>query len=116
MDITSWLEEFRKSWTSHDVEKVLSLFTEGVEYWENPYRLLQTRAELQAEWQGIQRQNSIELKTEVLFSEDKQYAVIWHLQYENQIGATQIWAGTYLIKLNEQGLCYYFHHTGEKKI
>ena len=114
MNIEAWLSEFNKAWTSHDIDKVISLFVEDVEYWETPYKLLKSLEELRNEWQGVVLQSNIDLTTSLYSSVENKHTIIWHLQYLDQKQATQTRSGTYLVTLNKKGLCTYFHHTGEK--
>jgi|SRR5665647_904790 len=114
MNINEWLKLFKEAWISHDVQKVVLLFSEDVEYWETPHVLLQSYGEVKSEWEGIKKQTNIRIATEVFLSSGNNHIVIWQLTYTNEIGVEQKWAGTYLIRLNEQGKCIYFYHTGEK--
>lgn len=114
MNIESWLAEFKQAWLSHDIDRVLTLFTEDVEYWETPLKRLNSIDELRVEWRGILLQDSIQITTHVYSSTENRHAVIWHLRYVDQADNEQVWAGTYLITLNGEGKCTYFHHAGEK--
>ncbi len=115
MDIKLWLEEFKRSWIAHDIDNVLTLFTKDVEYWESPHQLVPFE-ELKNVWQSIMGQTDIDFSTTTMLSENNKHAVIWKLTYKDNNGTHQDWAGTYIIGLNKQGMCYYFHHTGEKAI
>lgn len=114
MNIKNWLLRFNNAWSNHNVDEVVSLFSENVEYWETPNKLLKSREELKNEWKGIVSQNNIRLVTSLYTSSNSKHAVTWHLQYTDQEHVLHTWAGTYLITLNKEGLCTYFHHTGEK--
>ena len=115
MKITKWLEEFNNSWTNHEVDTVMSLFTEDVEYWENPFLKIKSYTDLKNEWQFINKQSNIELITTIKLSSRDMHVVLWELSYLDEANTLQTWAGTYIIGLNDSGKCYYFHHTGEKK-
>ena len=92
----------------------MELFSDDIEYWENPYKKLASLGEIKSEWLGINNQDDIKVKTTVfLESENKDcFTVLWELSYVLN-GTKNSWAGIYLIKLNPQGQCYYFYQTGE---
>lgn len=115
MDIIKWLEDFKQGWISHDVEMVVALFTKDVEYWETPFLCLKDYAELKNEWQGVVKQSDIKIDTSITLSSGDRHVVLWNLSYLDTVNNLQAWAGTYIIALNSNGKCYYFHHTGEKK-
>ena len=115
MDIKSWLTKFEDAWSGHNVDEVLLLFDEGVEYWETPHRKLGSFEDLAVEWQVIKSQTDIQIATSTYGSIDNRHAVVWHLRYVDKEGVEQAWSGTYLITLNSDGQCVYFHHTGEKR-
>ena len=114
MNIETWLSEFSNAWSGHYVDKVLSLFTPDVEYWETPSKLLSSYGELRNEWNAIDRQKDITIMTRVYSSFQNKHTVVWNLRYTDQENKSCEWAGTYLISLNDSGLCSYFHQTGEE--
>lgn len=112
--IDVWLERFRLSWIAHDVERVMELFADDVEYWETPHARIESKQALQNEWQAILEQAEIAITTDVFVQENGRYAIRWRLTYLNSSDDMQEWAGTYLVELDEVGLCRYFYQTGEK--
>jgi hypothetical protein len=114
MDIEAWLSKFKSAWSSHEIDKVLSLFADDVEYWETPHRLLKSFEDLKKEWQGVTSQSDIQIFTSLYSSAGDRHTVIWNLRYMDASRIKQSWSGTYLITLNSDGLCVYFHHAGEK--
>lgn len=113
MQIATWLDTFRNAWINHDIDSVMTLFAPEVEYWETPFKKLQSIDEVRREWQSIVQQQDIQLETRLFNQRDGKYAVLWNLSYRNLDGITRVVAGTYLIELNTAGLCAYFYHTGE---
>lgn len=107
-NIQHWLGKFKKGWISHDVEAVLALFDNNVEYWETPQRRLKDFNELRKEWMAVKGQSNIKLDFDVFSSSKGRYVVIWKLTYSDGSGDGKNCAGTYLIKLNPKGLCTYF--------
>jgi ketosteroid isomerase-like protein len=105
-DIEAWLQEFKKNWKERNVDEVLDLFTEDVDYWETPSEKLGPE-ELREEWESVKEQEDIQLDFEV-FSRDKgKYTVQWELSYIED-GEENELKGVYLIKLNKEGKCEEF--------
>lgn len=115
MDIHAWLETFRNAWVQHDIDAVMALFTDDVEYWETPFVRVGSMEALRGEWAGVLGQRDIRLETDVYSRDGDRYAVLWRLSYSNAGGEHRQLAGTYLITLGPDGRCSYFHHTGELK-
>jgi len=114
--INAWLNAFKAAWIAKDIDQVLSLFADDVEYWETPHKKLDGKAALSHEWNAILGQKDIALELRVFSSSDgNAHSVLWELSYEDEKSRIQNWAGTYLIELNAAGKCVYFHQTGEKK-
>ena len=115
MKIEQWLEEFRQAWQTKDIDAVMSMFTDDVEYWETPHQLVGDLQALRQEWQAIKQQEDIVLDLDVFGSSDNRHSVRWNLSYM-QDRQPQKWAGVYLIELNTEGKCLFFHQTGEKSV
>lgn len=114
MDIHAWLDSFRKYWISHDVDGVMRLFADDVEYFESPFIKLTDREKLTSAWKEIYKQENIELTYNLFVSEKNNFAVRWDLHYGNP-NSLHHFAGTYLIRLNDQNLCTYFYHCCESE-
>lgn len=104
--IQEWLHQFKEGWKKGDIDKVLSLFTGDVEYWETPSQKLNSK-EMREEWKSVQQQEEIELNTEVFSGDGDKYTVKWELTYKQEGQKTEL-KGVYLIKLNSEGKCYEF--------
>ena len=113
--INEWLDIFKLGWVTKNVEKVMDLFTDDVEYWENPHHKLQGKDIIENEWNAIFKQDNVVLGLEIFSSINEKHTVLWNLQYVDDKAEMQSWAGTYLIKLDQTGKCNYFHQTGEKR-
>lgn len=113
--IKEWITNFKDGWLSLDIDSVLSLFSDDVEYWETPFKRIESKKHLKEEWKAILKQKDINLKLEEIQSTNDFCVVLWYLDYLDESSQRQKWAGTYVIKLNNKGLCIYFHQTGEKK-
>jgi hypothetical protein len=113
--IHQWLKAFENAWTSKDIDQVLGLFTNDMEYWEAPFQRIENKEALNREWGAIITQNNIHLDLSVFSSVSNKHAVIWKLSYTNEASVLQEWAGTYLIELDAAGKCRYFYQTGEQR-
>jgi len=112
LDIKEWLKEFKLRWLEADIDSILDLFTDDVEYWETPHKRLASKQEIKDEWAVINSQNKKKLFLKEFSSNNGKHTVLWSLKYEDNKGSHN-WAGTYLLELNENGQCNYFHQTGE---
>ena len=115
MNIEKWLDVFKNSWTNKDVPAIVELFSDDIEYWETPYKKLSSVEEVKSEWASIQNQDNIKVETTIFSRSEQQdcFTILWELDYTSNSSQKE-WAGIYLIKLNEQGKCYYFYQIGEQ--
>lgn len=111
--IQEWLQQFKAGWKEGEIDKVLSLFTENVEYWETPSKKLKPK-ELIEEWKNVQQQEEVELSTEIFSENEDKYTVQWELSYQQEGQITEL-KGVYLIKLNSEGKCYEFWQYCQKE-
>ncbi len=105
-NIEAWLQKFKKSWVSKDIDTVLELFIEDVEYFETPFQRLE-KEELRQEWRSIREQKDIGLEFEVFNSDESRHAVIYRFECVVD-GESHRSEGVYLIELNSEGLCRSF--------
>ena len=112
--IEQWLYRFHEAWKVHDVDAVLELFTDDVEYWETPHKPLHGKDMVRKEWQAIYDQENIEVTWNIYSSslEDNRHTVVWRLCYL-KYGAEHRSSGVYLISLNDNNVCNYFYYVGE---
>jgi len=68
MEIDDWLQKFRNRWRNKQVDRVLELFADEVEYYETPTPELESKEEIRNEWRNIRSQENIEIDTEVFSS------------------------------------------------
>ncbi|VVB79270.1 Uncharacterised protein [uncultured archaeon] len=106
-EIILWLEKLKEYWLNKDINKIIGLFDKSVSYYESsslkiPYENLSN------EWEVINGQNNIFLEFDVFVSHKQKHAVIWKLEYLNNLGKKESYSGTYLIELNDENLCTYF--------
>ncbi|XLQ19648.1 MAG: nuclear transport factor 2 family protein [Candidatus Moraniibacteriota bacterium] len=111
--IEKWLSQFQSSWKTHDIEKVLSLFSKDVEYWETPFLKVSSFGNLRKEWEYVKGQQNISIETEVFSAVNDKYTVKWQLIYTDDDNNTKTFRGVYLITLDSSDRCNYFFHCGE---
>lgn len=112
--IDDWLHEFKAGWIEKDVHRVLDLFVDDVEYWETPFKKLDKKIDMFNEWQVITTQSNLDINLSVYSKESNKCTVKWTLSYVDSDSATQNWAGTYLVEINDDGKCIYFYQVGER--
>lgn len=114
--IDVWLDLFSKYWKKYQIENLMTLFTDDVEYWETPFRKIKNKILLEKQWQWIKNQHDIKIDC-VLFSEvNSNYTIIWDLEYLDENNTKKNFRGVYLMRLNFEWKCNYFFHCGEKKL
>ena len=114
MNINDWLGKFKCGWEEKNVDKILSLFSGDVVYYETPFHKLSGLDEIKKEWAVIMNQNEIDLSYNVFSKDNNKYTVKWDLKYYDKEKNQFHFSGVYLIKLNEMGLCDEFLHYCEK--
>ncbi|MBP7760194.1 nuclear transport factor 2 family protein [Candidatus Saccharibacteria bacterium] len=112
--IQEWLQKLKNAWAAHDIEAVMALFSDDVEYWETPFVKVASKEALREEWLAIHEQTNIDIQTTVYSTDNDKFTVLWDLRYDKS-AQSHHWAGTYLIGLDNKGMCSYFHQTGEKQ-
>jgi hypothetical protein len=110
--ITEWIDTFKSTWLRKDIEEVLTLFSDDVEYWESPFQQVSV-GDLPKLWSTILTQENTELSIERLMSGGAQHILRWKLTYDSGNDIAQ-WAGIYIVMLNIDGKCEYFYQVGEK--
>ena len=44
--IDTWIESFKQGWLDKDIDAVLNLFADDVDYWETPFEQLENKEQL----------------------------------------------------------------------
>jgi hypothetical protein len=112
--INLWLQKFTNSWKSQNIDSVLELFTPTVNYWETPFKKLDSLDVIKKEWQVVKLQQNIDIQTSPVLSENNNHTVKWNLKYLLE-GKPYNWSGLYIVKLDEDGFCNYFYQVGEEE-
>ena len=105
-EINEWINKFKQNWKNKNIEEVLNLFTEDVDYYETPTQKLEPE-ELRKEWETVKQQEDISLDLEIFSSTEHKHTVQWELTYTQDGERTEM-EGVYLIKLNSNGKCHEF--------
>lgn len=103
------------AWKAHDINAVLSLFADDVEYWETPFTKLANLDEVRAEWMNILNQQNIDIHCIVYSQDDEKFTIQWELHYSDSHGNLKQFKGVYLVTMDSNGKCTYFFHCGESK-
>lgn len=109
------MDKFINYWKLHEVDDVLDLFTDNVEYWETPFNKVSDKSSLKKEWEYVKNQRNIEIFYDVFLKNRNKFSIIWKLKYLNEKNEIKIFSGVYLIGLNNDGKCNYFFHCCESK-
>lgn len=112
MNIQDWLESFKKYWINKDIDNILKLFSNDVEYWESPYQRIYPN-QLRSLWEYIYTQFDIKLELSVFSNQEEKYTILWELEYNNQ-DWLQKYKWIYLMYLNNW-ICNYFLQVWEEK-
>lgn len=116
MNINIWLKKLSSAWRKSDLDLVLALFDENVTYFETPFIEINSLESLRKVWKEIENQHVEWLDFQVFTSNGEKHSVIWQLRFlDKESGKTCEYAGTYLLALNSDGKCFYFHQTCEEK-
>ncbi len=106
-DIEVWMKKFRERWIAKDIDGVIELFADDVDYFETPYQEIKDLEALREEWEPIGNQEDIELGYEIYSRDGNKFTVKWDLKYSQDRERNQL-KGIYLIELNEGNKCVEF--------
>lgn len=107
-NISEWLENFKTCWINKDINSLMSLFTDNVEYYETPFQKLIGKEKVSEVWQEIKAQENINLELELYCSEKNKHAVKWELDFISN-GQSLGYRGVYLIELDRNNTCFSFY-------
>jgi hypothetical protein len=106
-DIEGWMKKFRERWIAKDIDGVIELFADDVEYFETPYQEIEDLEALREEWKSIRNQEDINLSYEIYSRDGSKFTVKWDLKYSQDQDWNHL-KGIYLIELNEENKCVKF--------
>jgi len=53
-DIEVWMKKFRERWIAKDIDGVIEIFTDEVDYFETPYQEIEDLEALREEWNRLE--------------------------------------------------------------
>lgn len=112
--IDVWLDLFSKNWKRYQIENMMTLFTDDVEYWETPFLKIKNKILLEQEWQIIKKHSDIEIEYAIFNEEWQKYSIVWDRKYKDKDWEQKHLRWIYLIGLNFEGKCDYFLQCTEK--
>lgn len=100
MNKLKWLESLRKFWIDKDIDNIIELFDEKVDYWESPFENI---TNIKSVWNDINEQQIIDLKYRILGEKQNIIIANFLLQIPGNIIDM-----IYEIQLNDDNKCIYF--------
>lgn len=107
-NIKNWLEDFKACWIDKDIDNLMSLFSDNVEYYETPFQKLVGREKVSEVWQEIKDQDNINIEFELYCTDNNKYVVKWKLNFKISDRRFD-YRGIYLIELDSQDMCCSFY-------
>lgn len=97
---SKWVEDLKKFWIDKEINKIMELFDENVEYWENPFEII---TDLEEIWQEIKQQEILNLQYKILGTKNNRVITNFVLGVPKDTIDM-----VYEIELNEQNKSTYF--------
>jgi len=110
--VEKWMERFKSAWLGKDIDAVLNLLSDDVEYWETPFHKMGKGIELRTAWEEILPLENMKLTYEIFVAdlEKNKYGIKWN--FAHSAGES---GGAYLIELDKEGFCKYFYHVARPR-
>lgn len=100
-DYYKWCVELRNNWKQKNVDSIINLFDEKVEYYETPQEKIDTIKEIRKMWEEIKNQNTSDIEFNILCQNNESCIVNFILK--DEVSYNMI----YQIKLNENNKCIF---------
>jgi uncharacterized protein (TIGR02246 family) len=106
MDLTDWIDGYRRAWEQADTELVLTLFTEDASYRSNPFEEPHRGHEgIRAYWDGVTgQQRDARVRMGRPFGDGDRVAVEWWTTMTSQ-GEEVTLPGCLLLRFEADGRC-----------
>lgn len=109
-DVLAWMEDLRTAWLSHDISHAINLFSECVEYGEDPFcEPLHDLSQIKQTWLGIENQSDLTLNFQLLAWTGKIATIRWHACFKAEGLLTKQFDGIYVVEFNSTGHCHKFY-------
>lgn len=99
---TKWCKNLKKYWQEKDINNIINLFDENVEYYETPNQKLSSSEELRMVWEEIKDQDTKNIEVKILCTENNKCIANFLLT------GKETYDMIYEIVLNENNKCTYF--------
>ena len=96
-----WCKRLLNNWKQKNVEHIVNLFDENVEYYETPAEKINTINEISKMWEEIKEQNTSKLEFDIICKNNE--CCIVNFILKDTISYDMI----YQIKLNENNKCVF---------
>ncbi len=96
-----WCTELLDNWKNKNIENIVNLFDEKVEYYETPKEKINTIKEIEKMWEEIKEQNTSNIEFNILCKNDE--CCIANFILKDVVSYDMI----YQIKLNENNKCIF---------
>ncbi len=97
----NWCLKLKENWQLKDVEQIMELFDEKVEYYETPTLKINTIQEVKQMWEEIESQNTDNIEFNIICQNDE--CCIVNFVLKDQVSYDMI----YQIKLNDENKCIF---------
>ena len=101
-NLEKWCNELLIFWKNKDIDNIINLFDENVEYYETPNMKLKDIDEVKSMWQEIKNQNTSNIELKILCKENNKCIANYILK--DEVSFNMI----YEIELNDNNKCIYF--------
>ena len=97
----NWCLKLIENWNSKDVDKIMELFNEDIEYYETPTMKINTIQERKEMWKEIESQNTDNIEFNIICQNEN--CCIVNFILKDEVSYDMI----YQIKLNDKGKCIF---------
>ena len=118
-ELVNWLNNFKEAWEERNTEKVISLFSKDVIYFESPLnKPCENLEAVSSLWKVVPtNQKDVIFNFEIISNTEKISVVNWKLsRIKLPNKEKEIVDGIFLISLNKEGLCTLFKQWRASKI
>jgi len=102
------MKSFCNAWIEKNIDNILKLFSNNVEYWETPTDMIGDKNRLRVLWEEILPLENQEINYNIIETDqiNNKYIIEWHFTCKGESSS-----GRYFITLNNENLCTYFLQT-----